>query len=609
MCGIVGYIGDGDATGIILDGLRRLEYRGYDSAGIAVVQGGGIELRRSEGKLVNLTKAVEKKPMSGKLGIGHTRWATHGRPTTDNAHPHMDCKGRISVVHNGIIENYMSLKEELTRKGHRFTSETDTEVLAHLIEDALDGDPLAAVRAALRKVDGAFAVGVVFSDFPDVLVAGRKASPLILGLGEGENFIASDIPAILPYTRRIVYLNDDEVVVLRRDGVEVSSLDGAQAQIKIERIEWNPVLAEKGGYDHFMLKEIYEQPQVIRNTIGGRTSEETGRVYLDEIGLTEEEIGSCRSMYIVACGTAYYSGVVGKYIMEHLARVHVDVDLASEFRYRRPLLDESIPVVVISQSGETADTLAALREAKRRGAKVIGVVNVKGSSIAREVDGALYIHAGPEIGVASTKAYVAMLVAMTLLGLHFGRVRGLVDAAGARDLIRRLKVLPQKIERVLANARAIERIADKYFEARNFLYLGRNINFPTAMEGALKLKEISYVHAEAYAAGEMKHGPIALIDRHMPVLALATRSSTYEKVLSNIQEVKAREGKVIALATEGDEEILRYTGDVIYVPETVELLSPIINVVPLQLLAYYVAVKRGSDVDQPRNLAKSVTVE
>ncbi|MFH1538817.1 MAG: glutamine--fructose-6-phosphate transaminase (isomerizing), partial [bacterium] len=603
MCGIVGYIGGGDATAVILEGLRRLEYRGYDSAGVAIVGGGAIERRRCEGKLVNLFDSVREKPLSGALGIGHTRWATHGRPTEDNAHPHIDNSGTISVVHNGIIENYLPLKEKLIAGGHRFRSETDSEVLAHLIEEELDGDPAGAVRRALKRVEGAYAIGVVFSKFPDVLVAGRKQSPLIIGLGEGENFIASDVPAILPYTRNVIYLDNGEVGVLTADSVTVTDLDGNPVEKKRNVVEWNPVLAEKGGYDHFMLKEIYEQPQVIRNTIGGRTSEEKGKIYLDELGLTKEQIQSLTTMYSVACGTAYYSGVVGKYMIEKLARIHVDVDLASEFRYRDPLLDENSLVMVISQSGETADTLAALAESKRRGAKVIGVVNVKGSSIAREVDGVLYIHAGPEIGVASTKAYIAMLIAQTLLSIQFGRIRGVIDVEKSKELIHRLKELPQNIERVLADTSAIERIAEKYFECQDFLYLGRGLNFPTAMEGALKLKEISYIHAEAYAAGEMKHGPIALIDRKMPILAIATRSAVYDKVLSNIQEVKAREGMVIALATEGDTEILKYTKDVIYVPETVELLSPIINVVPLQILAYMIAVKRGSDVDQPRNLA------
>ncbi|MEW6201529.1 MAG: glutamine--fructose-6-phosphate transaminase (isomerizing) [bacterium] len=609
MCGIVGYIGRENATERILEGLRRLEYRGYDSAGVAIVVDGRIELRRSEGKLINLCNNITENPIRGTLGVGHTRWATHGRPTTDNAHPHLDCSASVSVVHNGIIENYLALKEHLIRHGHKFTSETDTEVLAHLIEESLDDNPLQSLRDALSKVEGAYAIGVVLSRFPNILLAARKSSPLIIGLGENENYIASDIPAILPYTRRIVYLDDGECAVLTADAVTVYSPDGKPVEKKIDHIEWNPVLAEKGGYDHFMLKEIYEQPQVIRNTIGGRTSEETGKIYIDELNLTDNEVHACRQIYTVACGTAYYSGVVGKYMMEHLARIHVDVDLASEFRYREPLLDDGTLVVVISQSGETADTLAALHEAKRMGAHVIGIVNVKGSSIAREVDGVLYIHAGPEIGVASTKAYIAMLTAEMLLSIHFATIRGLLHAEDARQLIRRFKSLPQKIERVLADTAPIERIAEKYFECPNFLYLGRGINFPTAMEGALKLKEISYIHAEAYAAGEMKHGPIALIDRKMPILAIATKSKTYDKVISNIQEVKAREGMVIALATEGDEEILKYTRDVIYVPETAELLSPIINVVPLQLLAYHIAVKRGSDVDQPRNLAKSVTVE
>jgi len=609
MCGIVGYIGSGEATEYIFDGLKRLEYRGYDSAGIATIAGGSMDRRRGEGKLINLEKKLRDEPLAGTIGIGHTRWATHGRPTEFNAHPHTDGSGKITVVHNGIIENYMPLKEKLIEKGHRFVSQTDTEVLAHLIEDEFDGDLEAAVRAALKRVEGAYAIGVISTHDPDTLIAGRKSSPLILGLGDNENFIASDVPAILPYTRKIIYLEDEEIAVLTRAGVTVKGLDGNVIEKKTETIEWNPVLAEKGGYDHFMLKEIYEQPQVIRNTIGGRTDEEHAKIYLEEMALTVEEVKKLKHIYIVACGTAYYSGFVGKYMIEQLARVQVEVDFASEFRYRNPIVDETTLVIVISQSGETADTLAALREAKKRGAKVIGIVNVKGSSIAREVDGVLYIHAGPEIGVASTKAYMAMLIALILIAIQFGRMRELVDVPEARRLIRELKRLPRLIERTLADVGDLQEISEAYFEARDFLYLGRGINFPTAMEGALKLKEISYIHAEAYAAGEMKHGPIALIDRNMPVLCIATKSDTYDKVLSNIQEVKAREGHIIALVTEGDEEILKYTRDVITVPETEEVLSPIVNVVPLQLLAYYIALRRGSDVDQPRNLAKSVTVE
>jgi len=613
MCGIVGYIGEKQAPEIILSGLQKLEYRGYDSAGMAIVSDGAIERRRSEGKLINLCNIMNSEPVRGHTGVGHTRWATHGRPTEFNAHPHVDNSGSIAVVHNGIIENYMALKDELTEKGHKFVSQTDTEVLAHLmaaeLEAAGDGDLVAALRRTLKRVDGAYAIGVVHRDHPEVMLAGRKDSPLIIGLGEGENFIASDVPAILPYTRRIIYLDDMEVAVLKRDSVEVMDLDGGGIEKSIEHIEWNPVLAEKSGYDHFMLKEIFEQPQVIRNTIGGRTDEENAKIYLDELGLTDGEVRKLNTIYIVACGTAYYSGCVGKYLLEKLARIHVDVDLASEFRYRDPMVDESTLVIVISQSGETADTLAALREAKARGAKVMAIVNVKGSSIAREVDGVLYIHAGPEIGVASTKAYMAMLIALMLLSIRFGRIRGLIDAPNARELIRKLKSLPGRIERILDDVDGIRDIADRFFEFRDFLYLGRGVNFPTAMEGSLKLKEISYIHAEAYAAGEMKHGPIALIDRHMPVVAICTASDTYDKIISNIQEVIAREGMVIALATEGDENIRKYTNDIIYVPEAMELFSPMVNVVPLQLLAYYVAVNRGSDVDQPRNLAKSVTVE
>ncbi|HOO56877.1 MAG TPA: glutamine--fructose-6-phosphate transaminase (isomerizing) [bacterium] len=613
MCGIIGYTGSSNAADIILAGLQRLEYRGYDSAGVAVVLDGRIERRRAEGKLIKLADALRDRSIEGSTGIGHTRWATHGRPTEFNAHPHIDCTGNISVVHNGIIENYLKLKEGLIAQGHEFRSQTDTEVLAHLIESELGGnggDVVDALRGALKRVEGAYAIGVICAGEPDTLYAARKSSPLILGLGDGENFIASDVPAILPYTRSIIYLDDEEVAVIKKDSVVIEDLDGNEIEKEVEQIEWNPVLAEKGGYPHFMLKEIHEQPQVIRNTIGGRTDEESAKIYLDEVGLDVEKVRRLRNMYIIGCGTAYYAGVVGKYMIEKLAGIHVDVDMASEFRYRNPMVDENTLVIVISQSGETADTLAALRMAKERGATVIGIVNVKGSSIAREVDGVLYIHAGPEIGVASTKAYVAMLIAELLLSIQFGRMRELVTVPQARELIHLLKELPQKIELVLEQAPQMERIAERFCECGNFLYLGRGINFPTAMEGALKLKEISYIHAEAYAAGEMKHGPIALIDKRMPVVAIATQSGTGDKMISNMQEVIAREGMVIAIATEGDERIKEYTDYIIRVPDPGdESLSPIINVVPLQLLAYKIAIERGSDVDQPRNLAKSVTVE
>lgn len=612
MCGIIGYVGNEKAAEVIISGLSRLEYRGYDSAGVAIVHNGNIERRRCEGKLINLIKLLEQQPVDGCTGIGHTRWATHGRPTEFNAHPHIDCHGTISVVHNGIIENYLKLKEELIEAGHQFRSQTDTEVLAHLIESELAKEPgnmESAIRKALNRIEGAYAIGVIHKDFPGVLYAGRKSSPLIIGLGEHENFVASDVPAILPYTRKIIYLDEEEFAVLTCNEIKITDLKGNLISKRTETIEWNPVLAEKSGYPHFMLKEIFEQPQVIRNTIGGRTDEENAKIYLEEIGLDIEEVKNLSTVYIVACGTAYYAGVVGKYMLEKLAGIHVDVDLASEFRYRDPMVNENTLVIVISQSGETADTLAALRMAKKQGAKVIGIVNVKGSSIAREVDGVLYIHAGPEIGVASTKAYVAMLIAEILLSIQFGRMRGLVSVPDARRLIHLLKQLPQKIEEVLAETDTIKDIADRYFDCRDFLYIGRGINFPTAMEGSLKLKEISYIHAEAYAAGEMKHGPIALIDRRLPVVSIATQSHVYEKMISNIQEVIAREGNVIALATCDDKEIEKYTKDIIFVPDTEEILSPIINVVPLQLLAYYIAVNRGSDVDQPRNLAKSVTVE
>ena len=610
MCGIIGYIGDKPANQIIYDGLTRLEYRGYDSAGIAVLDGGELVVRKEVGKLRNLREMLtEKFHSTAGHGIGHTRWATHGRPSSFNAHPHGDCKQSLMVAHNGIIENYMKLKTRLVQAGHAFSSETDTEVLAHLIESHYHGDLEAAVRAALLEVEGAYAIAVIHRAHPDRLVCARKESPLIVALGRDENFIASDVTAIMHHSRSVVYLDNLEMATVRRDRVDFFDLNGLPLEKKVAQVDWNPIAAEKGGFSHFMLKEIHEQPQVIRNTIGGRTSEEDGKIYLTELGLSGPDIYKFQRIVMVGCGTAYYSGVVGKYLIEKLVRIPVECDLASEFRYREPLVDASTLVVAISQSGETADTLAAVREARARGAKVLGIVNAKESSLTREVDGLVYIHAGPEIGVASTKAYIAMLTALTLLALLLGKIRGTLKPEVVTREIQDLKRLPGEIEKVLAHADAIRALAERFQNARNFLFLGRGINFPTAMEGALKLKEISYIHAEAYAAGEMKHGPIALIDREMPVFVIATASSTYDKLISNVKEVQARGGTVIALASEGDEEIAGVVEHVIMLPKVSELLSPILNVIPLQLFAYMVADLRGFDVDQPRNLAKSVTVE
>ncbi|GAA6760452.1 glutamine--fructose-6-phosphate transaminase (isomerizing) [Thermus oshimai] len=604
MCGIVGYVGFRNATDVLLDGLKRLEYRGYDSAGVAVRTPWGLRVVKRSGKLSALEEALEGEGLQGALGIGHTRWATHGAPTDPNAHPHTTEDGRIAVIHNGIIENYLELKEALLARGHRFSSETDSEVLAHLIEEKYRGDLFQALREALREVRGAYAVVAVHQDHEE-LVAARTVSPLVVGLGEGENFLASDVPALLPYTRRVIFLQDGDLVRLTREGVEVTDLEGRPLDRPMEEVDWSLEAAEKGGFPHYMLKEIYEQPWVLENTLGGRLSEERGEA---ELGLGLDPLSVDR-VHLIACGTAAYAGWYGKYLLEGLAKLPADWEVASEYRYRDPVVDGRTLAVAISQSGETIDTLEALREARRKGARALGVVNAKGSSITREVEEVLYIHAGPEIGVASTKAYTAMLAAMALLALWFARARGVLPLEEARTLIREMKKLPRLVEEALEKRPIVAHIAEKYHQAQDFLFLGRHVQAPTAYEGALKLKEISYIHAEAYPAGEMKHGPIALIDEHLPVVVLATKGPLYEKTLSNIQEVRARGGKVIAIATEGDEEIRKLAQDVVYVPEVHPLLSPIVSVVPLQLLAYEVAVLLGRDVDQPRNLAKSVTVE
>jgi glutamine---fructose-6-phosphate transaminase (isomerizing) len=615
MCGIIGYIGSKDVVPVLIDGLRRLEYRGYDSAGVAVVRDGQIDLRRSAGKLSRLEEAIRQDPLTGEYGLGHTRWATHGRPTEENAHPHRDCTGRIVVVHNGIIENYLDLKRELQQEGHAFVTETDTEVVAHLVEREMRAATglEAAVRKALTQLRGLFALVLISADDPEKIVAVRNGPPLVVGLGEGEFFVASDIPAILAHTRDVVFLGDEEMAVITRCGVQFTNFAGTPVSKTTQRVLWDPIMAEKAGYKHFMLKEIFEQPQAIRDTILGRVSPDSGRVFLEEMSLTDEELRGIDKVAILACGTSWHAGLVGKYMIEELAQLPVEVDYGSEYRYRKPIVDGHTLAVVITQSGETADTLAALREAKRHGARSISICNVVGSMATRETDGTVYTHAGPEIGVASTKAFTSQLVALYLLALHLGQVRGRLSENASRRHVDELLQLPQLIEQALKESAAMDRVAKQYYNRSDFLYLGRGINYPIALEGALKLKEISYIHAEGYPAGEMKHGPIALIDERMPVVTIAPHDAVFEKMIGNIQEVKARGGSVLALTTEGDDKLgslLDHTTDcVVTLPTSGPLLTPVVMVVPLQLLAYHMAVRLGCDVDQPRNLAKSVTVE
>jgi glucosamine--fructose-6-phosphate aminotransferase (isomerizing) len=619
MCGIIGYIGPKPVVPVLIDGLRRLEYRGYDSAGVAVVRQGAIHLRRSAGKLSRLEEALLADPLEGEYGVGHTRWATHGRPTEENAHPHRDCTGRIVVVHNGIIENYLELKRTLVGLGHKFVTETDTEIVAHLVEQELKtggaagGGLEGATRRALAQMRGMFALVLLSSDEPQKIVAVRNGPPLVIGIGDGEYFVASDIPAILAHTRDVVFLADEEMAVLTKDGVAFSNFAGARLDRRPQRVLWDPIQAEKAGFKHFMLKEIFEQPQSVRDTILGRVSLDTGRVFLEEVAVPESDLAAIESVTIVACGTSWHAGLVGKYLIEGLAKLPVEIDYGSEYRYRNPIVGKRTLAVVITQSGETADTLAALREAKARGARSIAICNVVGSMATRESDGTVYTHAGPEIGVASTKAFTSQLVALHLLALHLAQVRGVLTPDQSRDEIEGLLQLPTLIDETLRVSALVDEIARRFYNRRDFLFLGRGINFPIALEGALKLKEISYIHAEGYPAGEMKHGPIALIDEQMPVVALAPRDHVFEKMLSNIQEVKARGGSIIALTTGRDElvEALLDTehDSIISLPETRPRLSPVVMVLPLQLLAYHIAVRRGCDVDQPRNLAKSVTVE
>ena len=620
MCGIVGYVGNKQVVPLIIDGLRKLEYRGYDSAGIAVVnEGHDLEIRRAEGKLRNLEEAIRLSPIDGTYGIGHTRCATHGRPTEENAHPHRDCTGRVVVVHNGIIENYLQLKERLRKTDHRFVTETDTEIIAHLIEEYLRKDHSfeKAVRASVQELRGIFALSIINADEPDTIIAVRQGPPVVIGLGDREFFVASDIPPILQHTRDVFFLGDGEIAILNKDAVRVIDFEGNSVQPAIQRITWDPIMAEKGGFKHFMLKEIYEQPRSVRDTVQGRISLDSGQVFLDEMkNITEADFKRFTSIKIAACGTSWHAGLAGKYMLEQLARIPVEVDYASEFRYRNPVLDEDTLLLVISQSGETADTIAALREAKELGAKVLAICNVQGSMIMREADGTILTHAGPEIGVASTKAFTSQMVALYLLGLYLGQLRGKLSAEEAKYHAQELAELPVKLEHLLNDSDNIEELSKEFFRVTDFLYLGRGINFPVALEGALKLKEISYIHAEGYPAGEMKHGPNALIDERLPVLFINTREEgnhsselRYEKTHSNIVEVKAREGIVISVLTEGDTMSSLVSDYVIELPPASDLLSPILSIVPLQLLAYHIAVRRGCDVDQPRNLAKSVTVE
>jgi glutamine---fructose-6-phosphate transaminase (isomerizing) len=618
VCGIVGYIGNKPVVPLILDGLKRLEYRGYDSAGIAVVQKDGkLEIRRAPGKLHNLEESIRATPLEGVYGIGHTRWATHGRPTEENAHPHRDCSGEIVVVHNGIIENYLELKHQLIAEGHKFVTETDTEIIAHLIEKYSQASSLeTAVLKSVKAMTGAFALVALSTRDPLKIVAARLGPPIVVGLGEKEFFVASDIPAILQHTRSVFFLGDGELAVLTPQGVCVTDFQGRPIQREPQHVTWDPIMAEKGGFKHFMQKEIFEQPRAVRDTLLGRISQDTGKVFLDQMDIGEEEFQNFQGVKIIACGTSWHSALAGKFMIERLAHLPVEVDYGSEFRYRDPIVNKHHLVIAISQSGETADTLAAQREARQKGAKILGICNVVGSMLTREANGTIYTHAGPEIGVASTKAFTGQLTALMLTALYLAQVRGKQTPAAARTLMQELTRIPHKIETILQHDAELEELGRLFFRHTDFLYLGRGIHYPIALEGALKLKEISYIHAEGYPAGEMKHGPNALIDEDLPVVVIATRDESdpasmtrYEKTISNMQEVKARDGIVIAVITEGDRQAREIANHVAEVPAAPELLAPILEIVPLQLLAYHIAVRRGCDVDQPRNLAKSVTVE
>jgi len=624
MCGIVGYIGPKKVVPVIIEGLRKLEYRGYDSAGIAVVDSAGkLEIRRASGKLRNLEETIRNSPIDGTYGIGHTRWATHGRPTEENAHPHRDCSGQIVVVHNGIIENYLELKEQLQREGHKFVTETDTEIVAHLVEQNMQGPkgqiPLEeAVRISLKQVRGIYALVFLSTSDPHKIVAARLGPPAVIGLGEGEYFVASDIPALLEHTRNMFFLADGDIAVLTKDGVRVMDHDGKPVERKPHYVAWDPIMAEKGGYKHYMQKEIFEQPRAVRDTFLGRISQDTGKIYLGDMEITEPQFGDFKNVRIVACGTSWHAALAGKFMIERLARLPVEVDYGSEFRYRDPILDSKTLTVCISQSGETADTIAAQREAKQKGSPTLAICNVLGSMITREAAGTILTHAGPEIGVASTKAFTAQLTALVLLAAHLGEVRGALTGDAAKKLLQEFTTIPHKIETILQADQSgfYENLAKQFFRCSDFLYLGRGIHYPIALEGALKLKEISYIHAEGYPASEMKHGPNALIDENLPVVVLATRDDNdsasitlYEKSVSNIKEVKARDGIVISIVTQNDHLAREASDHLIELPPAPELLVPLLEIIPLQLLAYHIAVRRGCDVDQPRNLAKSVTVE
>jgi glutamine---fructose-6-phosphate transaminase (isomerizing) len=618
MCGIVGYIGPKRVVPLILDGLKRLEYRGYDSAGIAVLgDNGQLQIRRAPGKLRNLEESIRLTPLDGIYGIGHTRWATHGRPTEENAHPHRDCTGQIVVVHNGIIENYADLKKQLIAEGHKFQTETDTEIIAHLLEKfSKDASLEAAVQKAVKVMTGAYALVAVSANDPNKIVAARLGPPIVVGLGENEFFVASDIPAILAHTRSVFFLGDGEMAILTPQGVQLCDFESRPISKPPQHISWDPIMAEKGGFKHFMQKEIFEQPRAVRDTLLGRISQETGQTFLDEMDITDEEFKNFQDVKVLACGTSWHAGLAGKFMIERLAHIPVEVDYGSEFRYRDPIVGPESLIIAISQSGETADTLAAEREARHKGAKVLAICNVVGAMLTREASGTIYTHAGPEIGVASTKAFTGQLTALMLTALHLGQVRGKLSPIASKKLMQELMLIPHKIGTILERNAHIEDLSRIFFRHTDFLYLGRGIHYPIALEGALKLKEISYIHAEGYPAGEMKHGPNALIDENLPVVVIATRDETdpasmtlYEKTMSNVQEVKARDGIVIAVVTEGDRVAREVADHVIEIPTAPDLLAPILEIVPLQMLAYHIAVRRGCDVDQPRNLAKSVTVE
>ncbi|SDZ30330.1 glutamine--fructose-6-phosphate transaminase (isomerizing) [Thermoactinomyces sp. DSM 45892] len=608
MCGIVGYIGGKQAQSILLEGLSKLEYRGYDSAGLAIYNGQQLHVEKSKGRLKDLETKLQTSGLQGSLGIGHTRWATHGKPSDENSHPHVDRDGKFAIVHNGIIENYIELKEELIAKGYHFTSQTDTEVLAKLLADHWDGGLLSTVQKVVARLHGAYALGIISEYEPDKMIAVRYASPLVVGVGEGENFIASDIPAILKHTRDVYIMEDGEMAVINEAGVELMTMDGTPITRESMRVNWDIETAEKGGFDHFMMKEIYEQPKAIRDTLASRVKGDTVDLS-QEIGLTLEQIQNIEKIHFVACGTAYHAGLVGKYVLEDLARIPVECDVASEYRYRNPIITDRTLVVVVSQSGETADTLAALREAQKHGARVMAITNVVGSSVAREADDVITTWAGPEIAVASTKAYTSQLIAIYLLGIYFAQAKGYKSAEELQTIVTDLLTLPAKVEEVLKQEKTVEAFARSIAKHNNLFFLGRGLDYAVALEGSLKLKEISYIHSEAYAAGELKHGTLALIEDNIPVISLATQQSVFEKTVSNIQEVKARGAYVLGLAVEGDTDLIKSVDEVITIPQVSDLFAPVLTVVPLQLLAYYACVERGYDVDKPRNLAKSVTVE